>query len=112
MLTNIYQSLASFLEIHPLAGYCIVYYSLVNLISFSLYGWDKAAARAQKSRISEKTLHWYAFAGGALGALCAQSFFRHKTQKAFFQWFSWFCLGLHGVLLLLVFSPITMNSNR
>lgn len=110
MFTNAHQSLANFLEIHTLAGYFIAYYSLVNLLNFALYGWDKAAARAQKSRISEKTLHWYAFAGGAIGALCAQSFFRHKTQKAFFKWFSWFCLGLHAVLLLLVFGSTGMIS--
>jgi uncharacterized membrane protein YsdA (DUF1294 family) len=102
---------SQFLENQTLIALLIAYYSSMNLICVVLYGWDKAAVRAQKSRIAEKTLHWYAFAGGALGALCAQTFFRHKTQKAFFKWFSWFCLGLHGVLLLLLFSPITMNSN-
>ncbi|MBC3872892.1 DUF1294 domain-containing protein [Undibacterium flavidum] len=90
--------------------FLIAYYGCVNLICFVLYGWDKAAARTKKSRISEKALHSWAFAGGAIGALCAQSFFRHKTQKTFFKWFSWFCLGLHVAVLLLVFSSTGMIS--
>ncbi len=92
--------------------FLMAYYSCANLITFALYGWDKAAARAQESRISEKTLHSWAFVGGALGALYAQSFFRHKTQKAFFKWFSWFCLGLHVVLILLFFGFTGVISDR
>ena len=104
MPNAIYQML----ENHPFMAFLIAYYGCINVISFVLVGWDKAAARAQKSRIAEKTLHSWAFAGGAIGALSAQSFFRHKTQKTFFKWFSWFCIGLHVVLLLLVFSSAGM----
>jgi uncharacterized membrane protein YsdA (DUF1294 family) len=92
-----------FFQEYPLESFFIAYYLILNLISFWLYGWDKAAARAKKPRIAEKTLHGYSFAGGAIGALVAQSFFRHKTQKAFFKWFSWFCFGLHVALLFLLF---------
>ena len=100
-----------FFEKYPLESFFITYYLTLNLISFSLYGWDKAAARAKKSRISEKTLHRYAFAGGAIGALVAQSFFRHKTHKAFFKWFSWFCFGMHVALLFLLFDSTGIFSD-
>jgi uncharacterized membrane protein YsdA (DUF1294 family) len=106
------NAVCQILENHPFLAFLIAYYGSINLISFSLYGWDKAAARTQKSRISEKILHGWSFAGGALGALCAQSFFRHKTQKAFFKWFSWFCLGLHVVLLLLIFGSTGIFNDR
>jgi len=91
-----------FLETHPLMTFLIVYYSCTNLITFALYGVDKAAARAQKSRVSERILHSWSAAGGALGALYGQSFFRHKTQKIFFKWFSCICLALHIVLIALL----------
>jgi len=95
---------AQFLEHHPLTVFLIAYYSGVNLICFSLYGWDKASARAQTSRISERTMHGWTLAGGALGALCGQAWFRHKTQKTFFRWFAWFCFAVHVVLLLQIVS--------
>ncbi|MBR7801187.1 DUF1294 domain-containing protein [Undibacterium sp. FT137W] len=82
----------------------------MNLLCFSLYGCDKASARAQTSRISEKTLHGWALAGGALGAVCGQSWFRHKTQKTFFRWFAWLCFAIHVVLLLQIFSAKGLTS--
>ena len=36
-------------------------------------------------RVSEKTLLTLAFVGGSLGAICAQRFLRHKTQKEPFR---------------------------
>ncbi|WP_395010615.1 DUF1294 domain-containing protein [Undibacterium sp.] len=100
-----------FFQEYPLESFFIAYYLTLNLISFWLYGWDKAAARAKKTRIAEKTLHGYTFAGGAIGALVAQSFFRHKTQKGFFKWFAWFCFGLHVALLFLLFGSTGIFSD-
>ncbi len=54
--------------------------SVLNLISFLLFGIDKFKARKQLWRISELTLLFFAFLG-PLGALLGMNIFRHKTQK-------------------------------
>ncbi|APD06431.1 hypothetical protein UJ101_00899 [Flavobacteriaceae bacterium UJ101] len=54
--------------------------SVLNLISFLLFGIDKFKARKQLWRISELTLLVFAFLG-PLGALLGMNIFRHKTQK-------------------------------
>lgn len=52
----------------------------VNLIAFSLMGYDKHQARRGGGRIPERTLFLFAFFGGALGILLGMRVFRHKTQ--------------------------------
>jgi uncharacterized membrane protein YsdA (DUF1294 family) len=58
---------------------------LLNLLTFSVYGWDKAAARAGRPRIRERTLLLLALVGGSLAALIACRVFRHKTHKQPFR---------------------------
>ena len=52
----------------------------LNLLSFALYGIDKAKAKRGAWRIPEKTLLLAAFLGGSLGALLGMEVFRHKTK--------------------------------
>ncbi|MDO6460826.1 DUF1294 domain-containing protein [Granulosicoccaceae sp. 1_MG-2023] len=59
--------------------------ALLSLVSFVAYAADKSAARKRQWRTPEKTLHVLALAGGWPGALLAQYWFRHKTQKASFR---------------------------
>jgi uncharacterized membrane protein YsdA (DUF1294 family) len=54
---------------------------LINLITFMLFGIDKLRAEADKWRVSEGTLLFWAFFGGSLGAYCGRALFRHKTRK-------------------------------
>lgn len=54
---------------------------LFNLITFLVFGYDKFLARTNQKRISEKTLFTLALFGGSVGAVFAQKFFRHKSQK-------------------------------
>ena len=56
-----------------------------NVVAFIAYAIDKAAAQRGLWRISEKTLHLFALAGGWPGAWIAQQSFRHKTKKAEFR---------------------------
>ena len=52
----------------------------INLLTFVLYGTDKAKAKKNKWRISEAVLLTAAFLGGSLGALLGMQLFRHKTR--------------------------------
>ena len=55
-----------------------------SLISFVLYGADKAKAKKKAWRIPEKVLLLWGFLCGAVGALAAMQLFRHKTKHYYF----------------------------
>jgi uncharacterized membrane protein YsdA (DUF1294 family)/cold shock CspA family protein len=57
----------------------------VSLISFCIYGIDKSAAKRNRWRTAESTLHLLGLFGGWPGGLVAQHVFRHKTTKRSFQ---------------------------
>lgn len=59
----------------------IIYFSVMSLVTFILFGADKRKAEKKKYRISEKTLLGFSLAGGAFGGLVAMTVFRHKTCK-------------------------------
>lgn len=60
-------------------------YAAMSAVAFGMYALDKNAARQDRWRIPESTLHLVAMAGGWPGALLAQKFLRHKTRKSGFQ---------------------------
>lgn len=68
-----------------LPGIVVLAYGGMSGVATLLYGWDKAAARNNRWRTRESTLHLISLAGGWPGALLAQQFFRHKSLKAEFQ---------------------------
>lgn len=57
---------------------------LTSVVTFILYGFDKARARNRGWRVPEAVLHWLALAGGFPGGWAGREVFRHKTQKGFF----------------------------
>jgi uncharacterized membrane protein YsdA (DUF1294 family) len=57
----------------------------ISVITFALYGWDKARAKTHGWRVSEATLHACGLAGGAIGGWAGMLFFRHKSQHAIFK---------------------------
>ena len=60
----------------------LVYYLvLVNIAAFILYGSDKSSAVKEVRRIPERTLLFWAWIGGSIGAFAAMKFFHHKTRK-------------------------------
>lgn len=70
-----------------------LYFIVINLLTFLLYGLDKYKAIRQEWRIPERALLLMAFMGGAFGALSAMRIFRHKTRKGRFRlMISLFCL--------------------
>ena len=70
----------------------MAWYTVMSVIAFILYGFDKRLAKQRKRRIPEKTLLGFGFFGGAVGALLGMEVFRHKTK----HWHFWFLniLGL------------------
>lgn len=58
----------------------MIYYIILNIGTFIIYGIDKRRAVKRKWRISEKTLLGAALFGGGFGALFGMVWFHHKTQ--------------------------------
>lgn len=63
-----------------------VYLTIINIVTFALYGIDKWKAIHNKWRIREATLLITAIIGGSLGAFIAMHVFRHKTRKWYFKY--------------------------
>jgi uncharacterized membrane protein YsdA (DUF1294 family) len=77
----------------------IAAYLLASLAAVILYGVDKAAARRDRRRIRESTLHLVALGGGWPGALLARRGFRHKTRKQPFGIILWGCVVVNTGLV-------------
>ncbi|MGO4905322.1 DUF1294 domain-containing protein [Flavobacterium sp. W20_MBD1_R3] len=67
-------------------SFLIWYFTLINLVAFSIIGVDKKFAVEQKWRISERLLLLASVIGGTIGSGLAMLFFRHKTSKMSFLW--------------------------
>ena len=74
--------------------FLIIYFFLINLVTFVTFWIDKKLAQNNKSRIQESTLVLLSALGGAAGGLTAMYLFRHKTKHAKFF------LGLPALLLI------------
>ena len=75
----------------------------LSVVTFIAYANDKWAARTDRWRTKESTLHMLGLAGGWPGALVAQQVLRHKSKKQSFQTAFWFtvavnCAGLGWLL--------------
>ena len=80
--------------------YCFL---IINGFTLVITGYDKYLAKAQKRRISEKTLLSFVAFGGVFGAGIAMLFFRHKTSKSSFLWKYFGIVLLQIALLYLLF---------
>jgi uncharacterized membrane protein YsdA (DUF1294 family) len=70
-------------------------------MAFVLTSYDKHLAKAQKQRISERTLLSFVFFGGTIGSGLAMLIFRHKTSKISYLWKFWGILFIQGLLVFL-----------
>lgn len=61
----------------------------MSALTFIAYAVDKSAARNNRWRTKESTLHILGLAGGWPGALVAQQVYRHKSKKQTFQAAFW-----------------------
>lgn len=87
-------------------------YLVASALTFVVYALDKHAARHDRWRTRESTLHLLSLVGGWPGALCAQRILRHKSKKASFQVAFWLTVAVNcGVLVWLV-SPAGSEALR
>ena len=60
---------------------------IMNIVSFSLMGYDKKRARQGKWRVSEKMLFLATACLGGLGGILGMNVFHHKTKHWYFRVF-------------------------
>ena len=70
----------------PVITYLLWYLAAVNIVTFTVYGVDKAKARRGAWRVPEKTLFLLPLLGGSVGALLGMLVFRHMTKHWYFVW--------------------------
>lgn len=75
----------------------------LNVVTFFVYGIDKAKAKRGKWRISEATLLLMAALGGSIGAWMGMKVWHHKTQHKKFKY------GVPFILLLQVVGMIYLH---
>lgn len=83
-----------------------IYLIVVNLITFFIYGLDKAKSGTGARRTPEKTLWLLALLGGSPAALAAMKLFRHKTKKVSFQFILILILAVQAGLLYLIYTNL------
>ena len=59
----------------------IAYLSIINIVTFILYGIDKLLAIKKMYRVHEFSLIFLGMVGGSLGAILGMMLFHHKTRK-------------------------------
>lgn len=78
----------------------LLYYMIINVITFAVWGIDKSQAVQSQWRVPERWLAGLTVLGGAFGALAGMSFFRHKTRKILFWIMGITCCVIHAILIL------------
>lgn len=81
----------------------LIYFLVMNIITFLLMGYDKHEAKVNQWRISEKALFLFCLLGGSIGGICGMYAFRHKTQKWYFK------IGFPLILIIQIGIIIYMN---
>ena len=70
---------------HKLNWLVVGWYAVLGIITYLTYAKDKAAAQNNDWRTPELTLHIMSALGGWVGAMVAQTYLRHKSQKPEFR---------------------------
>lgn len=83
----------------------LIGYLVLSVVTFVVYAHDKRAAKLDKWRTKEASLHLLALVGGWPGALWAQKILRHKSQKQPFKAILWIMIILNCAVFILSFTP-------
>lgn len=79
--------------------YILAAYALLSVLTYIAYWLDKRKAQARRWRTPESTLQLLALLGGWPGALLAQAYLRHKSQKKPFLVVFWFAVVVNLIAL-------------
>lgn len=80
-------------------------YVVASALTFVVYALDKSAAKKDRWRTQESTLHLFSLVGGWPGALAGQKLLRHKSRKRPFQVVFWATVVFNCGALGWLFSP-------
>jgi uncharacterized membrane protein YsdA (DUF1294 family)/cold shock CspA family protein len=88
---------------HKLSWLVIAWYAALGVITYAMYAKDKAAAQSGDWRTPESTLHLLSALGGWVGAMVAQTYLRHKSQKPEFRltYYLTVVINMAGLLFVL-----------
>jgi uncharacterized membrane protein YsdA (DUF1294 family) len=78
----------------------------VNVVTFIVFGYDKAIAPTKATRVPEVILLALTTLGGGIGAVVARPLFRYKTRKASFRLAFWPCVMISIVLVVIYYTVI------
>ena len=73
----------------------LVIYFAASVITFIAFAWDKSAARNNRWRTAESSLHLMSLLCGWPGAFAAQRLLRHKSSKKEFLFVFWLTVFLN-----------------
>ena len=82
----------------------VIYLAAINVITFIMFGADKARAAKGRWRISESALILAALLGGSIGALAGMRIFHHKTKHRKFTIGIPVILALQ-IILMVIYYP-------
>ncbi len=77
----------------------LLYYIVICLVAFIVFGVDKKKAKEKAWRTPEKTLLTLCAVGGAVGGFLGMQIFRHKTKHWYFVVLVPLFIILHAVLI-------------
>lgn len=80
----------------------LIYFAVINVIAFVLFGVDKWKAKHGSWRITEATLLDAAILGGSIGAYLGMKVFHHKTQHKKFVYGIPLIIFFHLLLLFFI----------
>lgn len=83
--------------------FIILYFIIINILTFILYFTDKRKAMHHRWRIPESTLIALSLLGGSFGAYLAMKIFRHKTKHPKFYITIPLMMILHTALIIVAF---------
>ncbi|WP_201600281.1 DUF1294 domain-containing protein [Psychrobacter submarinus] len=98
-----YAVLVLLVVMGDLSWLVLAWYVLLGVITYLTYAKDKAAAQSGAWRTSESTLHLLSVLGGWVGAMVAQTYLRHKSQKPDFRlsFYLTVVINLGGLLFIM-----------
>ena len=98
-----YGVLILLVVMNKLSWLVLAWYAVLGVITYGMYAKDKAAAQSGAWRTPESTLHLLSALGGWVGAMVAQTYLRHKSQKPEFRvaYYLTVVINMAGLLFIL-----------